>query len=204
MAKSADSTAELQMPLWKANCWFAVLWGMLFFDMVDRYTLAACLPYIKQTFQLTDAQSGVIASAFSIAIVAAVIPVSLIAHKWSRRKVCSIMVAVWSIATWATGFAKGYGALFASRLGIGAGEAGYLPVSMALISAWYPKDKRGVMIGWLQSAVSAGATVGLMLAGWLAYTYGWRACFGIVAVPGFILAVLGWFMPDFKNDVSQS
>lgn len=189
------------MPLWKANCWFAVLWFMMFFDLVDRYTLAACLPYIKQAFKLTDTQSGIIASAFSIAIVALVIPVSLIAHKWSRRKVLAIMVALWSIATYASGLAKGYGSLFAARLGIGAGEAGYLPTAEALLTAWYPKDKRGLVLGIFNSAVSAGATLGLMLAGWLAYTYGWRACFGIVAVPGLILAIIGWFMPDFKNDV---
>lgn len=203
MTKSTESTAELKLPLWKANFWFAVLWLMMFFDMVDRYTLAACLPYIKQTFQLTDTQSGVIASAFSIAIVVLVIPVSLIAHKWSRRKVLSIMVAIWSIATFLSGQAKGYGTLFAARLGIGAGEAGYLPTAEALLTAWYPKDKRGLVLGIFNSAVSAGATLGLMLSGWLAFTYGWRACFGIVAIPGIILAVLGWFMPDFKNDVKS-
>lgn len=196
-------TAEMKLPLWQAHLWFAVLWGMMFVDIVDRFALGACLPLIKKEFALTDAQGGMLNSVFAFSVAALAVPVSMVAFKWSRRKVLAIMVAVWSIATWGTGLAKGYTSLLAARFALGCGEAGYAPIAYSFVSIWYPKSMRGLMLGWLQVANQVAATVGLMLCGWIAYTYGWQACFGILAIPGLILAVLGWFMPDFKNKVNE-
>lgn len=194
-------TAEMKLPLWQANLWFMVLWGMMFLDIVDRFALAACLPLIKKAFALTDTQAGMLNSVFSLSVAIFAIPVSMIAFKWSRRKVLAIMVAIWSIASWGTGLAKGYLSLGLARFSVGCGEAGYAPIAYSFISYWYPQKMRGLMLGLLQVANQVAATVGLMLCGWIAYTYGWQACFGILCIPGLILAVIGWFMPDFKNKV---
>jgi len=199
----SEDTQELKMPLWKANSWFVVLYLLFFIDMTDRYALAATLPMIKATYNLTDAQSGMLGTAFAVSIAFFVIPAGLLAHKWSRRKVCSIMVILWSIATLGTGLAKGFIPLVAARFAVGVGEAGYAPVSYTLISTWYPKKMRATMMGWFYSASQVGATLGLMLAGWLAFTYGWKACFGILTIPGLILGIFAWFMPDFKNKVDD-
>jgi MFS family permease len=195
-------TAEMQLPLWQAHMWFVVLWCMMLVDIVDRFALGACMPLIKKEFALTDAQGGMLNSVFAFSVAALAVPVSILAFKWSRRKVLAIMVAVWSIATWGTGLAKGYTSLLAARFSLGVGEAGYAPIAYSFVSIWYPKSMRGLMFGWLQVANQAAATLGLMLCGWIAFTYGWQACFGILAVPGLILATLGWFMPDFKNKVN--
>lgn len=200
-SKQSEDIQELKMPLWKANSWFVVLYLLFFLDLADRYAVAACLPMIKTTLNLTDAQSGMLGTAFSLSIALFVIPTGMLAHKWSRRKVCSIMVILWSFATWGTGLAKGFIPLLIARFGVGLGEAGYAPVSYTLISTWYPKKMRATMMGWYYSASQAGATLGLMLAGWLAYTYGWKACFGILTVPGLILGVVAWYLPDYKNKV---
>lgn len=195
-------TAEMKLPLWQANLWFLVLWGMMFIDIVDRFALAACLPLIKKAFALTDTQAGMLNSVFAFSVAVLAVPVSMIAFKWSRRKVLAIMVALWSLASWSTGLAKGYLSLCVSRFSVGCGEAGYAPIAYSFVSYWYPKKMRGLMLGYLQVANQVAATVGLMLCGWLAFAFGWQACFGIVAIPGLILAVIGWFMPDFKNKVN--
>ena len=195
-------TAEMKLPLRQANLWFMVLWGMMLIDIVDRFALGACLPLIKAEFGLTDAQGGMLNSVFAFSVAVLAVPVSVIAFKWSRRKVLAIMVAVWSIATWGTGLAKGYTSLLAARFLLGCGEAGYAPIAYSFVSIWYPKSMRGLMLGFLQVANQVAATVGLMFCGWMAFTYGWQACFGVLAVPGLILAGIGWFMPDFKNKVT--
>ncbi|WP_434512520.1 MFS transporter [Desulfitobacterium sp. AusDCA] len=195
------NTAEMKLPLWQANLWFLVLWGMMFFDIVDRFALAACLPYIKKAYTLTDTQAGFLNSMFALSVAILSVPVSMIAYKWSRRKILAIMVAVWSIASWGTGLAKGYLSLCWARFSVGCGEAGYAPIAYSFVSYWYPQKMRGLMLGFLQVANQIASTVGLMLCGWIAYTYGWQSCFGILSIPGLILAVLGWFMPDFKNKV---
>lgn len=202
-ANNNDDIQELKIPLWKANSWFFVLYLLFFLDMTDRYALAASLPMIKSSFHLTDTQSGMLATAFSVSIALFVIPTAMLAHKWGRSKMCAIMVIGWSLATWTTGLAKGYMPLLAARFGVGVGEAGYAPVAYTFISTWYPKKMRATMMGFFYSASQVGATLGLMFAGWLTFTYGWQACFGILTVPGLILGVVSWFMPDYKNKVDE-
>lgn len=200
---SAQSTrdldaAELKLPLWKANFWYFILWLMMLIDVMDRQAVNAVLPLLKKSFQLTDTQAGLVSSVLGLSIALFAVPVAMLADKWSRRKMVSIMIAFWSVATYGTGLAKGFGSLVVARLCVGTGEAGYGGVAYSLISAWYSKKIRGTMIGLFHAAAPVGNAVGVMVAGYLAYKYGWRTCFGILAVPGLILAVLAWFMPDFK------
>jgi len=196
---NSGNEAELKLPWWKAYFWYLILWLMMLVDIMDRQVVAAILPMLKSEFLLTDAQAGVVSSIIGITIALLVVPTAMLADRWSRRKVVALMVGIWSVATYATGMARGYISLVAARLSVGVGEAGYLPVAYSLISAWFPKTRRGLMIGLFHASVPIGSAVGIMVGGWLAYKYGWRTCFGILAVPGLILAVLAWFMPDFKN-----
>lgn len=190
---------DLNIGLGKAYFWFLVLWLTQLVDVMDRMAVNAVLPMLKTTFQLTDAQSGLISSVLGIGIAVFVVPVGIMCDKWSRRKMVSLMVALWSLMTFATGRANGYIGLLFARIGVGVGEAGYSPASFSLISAWFPKSKRGTMIGLFGAAAPIGNAVGLIGASYLAYRFGWRAVFGILAVPGLILAALAWFMPDFKT-----
>jgi Sugar phosphate permease len=196
--------AEIKLPLWKANFWFIILCLMMVLDIMDRTAVSAALPLIKKAFQLTDAQSGLVASIMGISIAVLAIPAGLLADKWSRRKICSLMVGFWSLATLLTGLAKGFPSLLAARLAVGTGEAGYGPVAYSFISAWFPKKLRGTMIGIFHASIQIGIAIGVGIAGYLTYRFGWRACFGILAIPGLILAVLAWFMPDVKAKVNRA
>jgi len=197
LEQKADE-AEFQMPRWKANFWYIILWVTMLLDMIDRQAVNAVLPILKKEFALTDAQGGFVGSIVGLTMALLVFPVSVLCDRWSRRKMVSIMVACWSVATYITGIAKSYQTLLLGRLAVGVGEAGYGPAAFALISAWYPKKLRGTMLGMFHAATPIGHAVGIALAGYIAYHYGWRTVFGILAVPGLILAVLLWFLPDFK------
>jgi len=197
--KDPADVAELKLPLWKANCWFAVLWIIFMLDFADRNCMAVALPAIKKAFDLTDAQAGLVGSAFGFTLALTSFPISLLIDRWSRRKMVTIMVGFWSVATWATGFAKGFITLLIPRLMLGVGEAAYNSAGYALLSAWYPKSKRGRIFGIYNTAVTLGSALGVSIGGYIAYHYGWRIMFGVLAVPGLIFAAIAWFMPDYKT-----
>jgi MFS family permease len=194
-----SNVPELKLPAWRANFWFAVLWLIMLIDAMDRQCVTAIFPALKSAFQLTDAQLGLVGSITGLTISILVFPVAIIVDKWSRRKMVAIMVAVWSIATFATGLAKGFYSLLAARLAVGVGEAGYGAAGFSLISAYYPQKKRGLMIGLFQAAAILGVSGGVGLGGFIAFQYGWKSVFGILAIPGLGLAILAWFLPDFKT-----
>ena len=190
---------ELEMPAWKANFWFAILWLIMLVDAMDRQCVTVIFPALKSAFQLTDAQLGLVGSITGLTISVLVFPVAIIVDKWSRSKMITLMVAFWSFATFATGLAKGFYSLLAARLAVGVGEAGYGAAGFSLISAYYPQKRRGLMIGLFQSAAILGVAAGVGIGGFIAVKYGWRSVFGILAVPGLLLALLAWFLPDFKT-----
>ncbi len=190
---------ELHLPRRRANFWFGILWLMMLIDAMDRQCVTAIFPALKAEFHLTDAQLGLVGSITGLTISLLVLPVAFIVDKWSRRKMITIMVAFWSIATYATGLARGFYTLIMARLAVGTGEAGYGAAAFSLISAYYPQKRRGLMIGLFQAGAILGVAAGVGVGGFLAYKYGWRSVFGLLAAPGLVLAILAWFLPDFKT-----
>jgi MFS family permease len=86
-----------------------------------------------------------------------------------------------------------------ARLLIGVGEAGYAPGGSAMISGLYPLDKRAKMIGIWNASIPLGSAIGVLLGGIIAVKLGWKHAFGIVALPGLIVAVLFLFVKDYKT-----
>jgi len=68
-----------------------------------------------------------------------------------------------------------------------------------LIAAWYPQRQRGAMIGLFRWAQPFGIGLGIMVGGLLAVRLGWRAVFGVLALPGILLALAMLFAPDYKT-----
>ena len=160
LQEKSKEMSELRLPLYKANFWFVILWLILLINIMDRTVINGILPALKTAFHLTDAQLGMIVSATSLSLSVFVFPFAIIADKWSRRKMISIMGALWSIATYVTGLAQVFPTLLLARLSVGIGEAAYAPAATSLISAWYPQKLRSTMIGIFQSAVILGQAGG--------------------------------------------
>ena len=181
------------------HAWFTVIWLIYLIDYADRFAISAVLPAIQQEFSLSDSQAGLMSGSLFLGLAILAVPCGLAVDRFSRKYMISLMTVVWSLATWCTGLARSFGGLVASRILVGAGEAGYNPAGYALIAAWYPARLRGTMVGIFQVAQPLGIALGIVLAGHLAADHGWRAVFGVLALPGLLLALLMLFAPDYRT-----
>jgi len=68
-----------------------------------------------------------------------------------------------------------------------------------MISGLYPIDKRARMMGLWNASIPLGSAIGVLLGGIIAAKLGWKHAFGIVAVPGMIVAILFLFVKDYKT-----
>jgi sugar phosphate permease len=68
-----------------------------------------------------------------------------------------------------------------------------------MISGLYPIDKRARMMGIWNASIPLGSAIGVLMGGIIAAKLGWKHAFGIVAIPGFIVAVLFLFVKDYKT-----
>lgn len=177
-----------------------VLFLLYVLNFADRALMAIALEPMKKALQLTDAQVGATQSIFLLGVGLLMIPGSIFVERWSRRKTLGIMAIIWSLATLATGLGTKFWHLLTARFVVGTGEAGYNPGGTAWLSLAFSKKVRGRVLGLFQSAAQLGTALGLMIGGLLvAQTGDWRVPFYVFAIPGVILGILTFFLPDYAT-----
>ncbi len=187
-----------------SNYVFILLFLLYMFDYADRMVVNSMFSYIQNDLGINNFQSGWLVSIIYLTIGLLTFPVSVVIDRWSRTKTIGIMAIVWSLATLLCAFTGNYIQLFLARIFIGFGEAGYAPGGSALISGMYPMEKRSKMMGLWNASIPLGAAIGVTMGGIIASTWGWKHAFGVVAIPGLIIAVLFLFVKDYKTvDLSR-
>lgn len=171
--------------------------GVLFLgyvvNFIDRSILAILLEPIKLELGLNDTQLGLLGGlAFALFYTTLGIPIAALADRWSRVKILSIAMVVWSGMTAVCGFAQGFWMLLLARIGVGVGEAGASPPSHSLISDYFPIETRATALSIYALGIPFGSMVGNFVGGWGAEALGWRHTFVLVGVPGIFVALLIW------------
>jgi MFS family permease len=182
-----------------SNYVFMLLFLLYMFDYIDRSIVTSMFTSIEADWGISHTQSGLLMSAVYWAIVILTFPVSLLVDRWSRTKTIGIMAIMWSLATALCAITGNFVQLFMARLLIGVGEAGYAPGGSAMISGLYPIEKRSKMMGLWNASIPLGTAIGVLLGGFIAIRLGWKHAFGLVALPGFLVAVLFLFVKDYKT-----
>ena len=142
-------------------------------------------------FNLSDAQQGLLGGIpFALFYTFMGIPLAMWADRSSRRNVLAFAVALWSAMTALCGAAVNFLTLFFFRVGVAVGEAGGSPPSHSLISDYFPKSLRGTAFSVFALGVPLGTALGNVVGGWSNDTFGWRATFFIVGVPGLLIALI--------------
>ncbi len=172
-------------------------------NFVDRQILSILANDIKADLKLSDADLGFLyGTAFAVFYALFGIPLGRLADSWHRVRLLSLGLALWSIMTAVSGFARNGSMLTAARIGVGVGEATASPAAYSLISDMFPKRLRGTALAIYSSGLYLGGGLSLLIAGLIVERWnsafpgggplglaGWQAAFIIVGLPGLLLAV---------------
>ena len=178
---------------------FAMTFALMLVDYIDRQVIVSLFPHIKTEWGLSDKQLGALVSVVSVTVAIGALPIALLADRTSRVKSIVVMATVWSLATLSCMFTRNYSLLFAARAFVGLGEAGYGSVGAALIASLFPGRLRARLLAAFFAAASVGSVLGVVLGGVIAAHWGWQAAFGVVGVPGLVLALLYLKVRDYKT-----
>jgi MFS family permease len=169
-------------------------------NYMDRQVLSVVLEPMKQDLGLTDTQAGMLQTGFFLSMAFLAFPAAYLVDRWSRRKVLGLMAIIWSIFTYVTGLGRSFLGVLLPRMLVGVGEAGFAPAGTAMITAVYPQQARGRVLGIFNASIPLGASLGTILGGYLAGRYGdWRVPFFVFAIPGIVLGILALFLKDYKT-----
>ena len=205
----SETTRALTAPWPRASAaWWMVCLLFLagIFSVIDRSILNIMVDPLRRDLLISDEQVGLLQGlAFGLFYAFMGMPMGLLSDRVSRKRLVMLGIALWSVATIASGFARNFGELFSARLLVGLGEATLGPSAISLISDLFAPQKRGRPIsvfmmgqglangiaisvtGLILSATAAGAFAGWPLLHGLAP---WRTAFVLCGVTGLIVALL--------------
>ncbi len=165
--------------------------GVYAFNFIDRQLLVILQEAIKKELELSDTQLGLLTGfAFAMFYVTLGVPIARLADKSNRRNIIAICLTLWSGVTALTGMATNFVQLVITRIGVGVGEAGCSPQSHAIISDYYPVEKRATALSIYTLGIYLGIFIGYLGGGIINQYYGWRVAFFAMGVPGVLLAIL--------------
>jgi MFS family permease len=158
--------------------------------------LPAVQEKIRKDWGLSDTELGWLGTAFILLYAVVGLPLGHLVDRWHRKWLLAAGVALWSLMTFASGFAWGFWALFVMRLGVGVGEATCAPAASSLIGDLVRAERRARAMSVFMLGLPLGLALSFFVSGAVAQHHGWRAAFFVAGVPGLLLAVAALFILD--------
>jgi MFS family permease len=183
---------------------FFILVAINTMNFFDRQVLPAVQEKIRADWPLSDTQLGLLGSAFIVLYAIVGVPLGRLADRWNRRRLLACGVALWSVTTFASGFAWGFWSLFVLRLCVGIGEATCAPTASSLIGDLVPARRRSLAMSIFMLGLPIGLALSLVVSAVVADKYGWRTAFFVAGIPGLLLAVAVLFVVDPPRGGAES
>jgi ACS family hexuronate transporter-like MFS transporter len=144
---------------------------------IDRQTLAAISPTVRDALGINHTQYGWLTSAFSIAYLAFAPVAGVLIDRVGCRIGLVVAVLAWSCVSGLHALASSFAVLFALRIALGMAEAPSFPGGAQAVRRSLPPSKRSVGFGMLFTGSSIGAMIAAPLAIALLTRTSWRFAF---------------------------
>ena len=144
----------------------AILFLAYISSFVDRMIISLLVEPIKADFQISDTQiSLLLGLSFAIFYCLAALPIGRLVDIWSRKKIVTVGITLWSFMTALCGLAQNYTQLFLARIGVGVGEASLAPAAYSMLADSFPPKKLGLAMGVFTMGTAVGAGLALIIGG---------------------------------------
>ena len=173
-----------------------VMGSATFFDAFDALSLAFALPVLTELWHISIGEIGWLIAASYIGQLIGALVFSRWAESVGRVPSAALATAIMSVMCVGCILSGSFMTLFVCRFIQGIGVGGEMPVAAAYISEMSKAHGRGKFFMLYEMIFP----VGLMAAGQLGTIivphYGWQALFFVGGVPGLIVAVLVYLLPE--------
>lgn len=178
-----------RFPMFRPWLIVALLAVVACLNYLDRVMLTTMRGSIIAAIPMSDAQFGLLTSAF-LWMYALASPIGgYLADRLNRSTVIIGSLFLWSAVTWLTAHATSFNELLLTRLLMGLSEACYIPAALALITDYHRGTTRSLATGIHMVGISVGQGLG-GLGGLLAERHGWAFPFSVFGLIGVVYAVV--------------
>ncbi|HXS61615.1 MAG TPA: MFS transporter [Streptosporangiaceae bacterium] len=171
--------------------WTLALAGFgLFMTALDNMVVTTALPVMRQSLHgsLSDLEWTV--NAYLLSFACLLLTGAALGDRFGRRRMYCVGLAIFTGASAAAALSPSIGALIAARVVQGAGAAMVLPLTLTLVSAAFPPEKRSGAIGIWGAIGGLSAASGPVLGGAVTQSINWHWIFWINVPVGLALIPL--------------
>jgi len=194
-ARSADEPAS-------GYAWYVLFVLIVAYTLayVDRTVVTLMVAPIKRSLHLSDLEISLLHGlAFAIFYTVLGIPIARLADRHRRTTIIATGIVIWSGMTALCGLARGFGQLFAARVGVGVGEAALSPAAYSMLADSFPPTRLARAISIYTGAIFIGAGIALIAGGaliaavrpialpFVGLLEPWQSVFVLVGAPGLLV-----------------
>jgi predicted MFS family arabinose efflux permease len=173
--------------------------GIQFTHILDFMIMMPLGPQFREIFSITDAQFGLLVSAYTLAAGVSGLAASTYVDRFDRKRLLLTMYGLFALATLACGLAPTYGFLMGARLAAGLFGGVLSALSQTIVADVVPFERRGRAMAVVMSAFSFSTVAGVPLGLVLANHLGWHATFvAIACLSGALVVVAMFTMPPLR------
>jgi EmrB/QacA subfamily drug resistance transporter len=172
--------------------WVLGLTSIAYFMVVlDSLVVVTALPRMQRDLHtdLTALQWTV--NSYGIAFAAGIITAAALGDRFGRRRVFTLGLALFTLSSAACALAPDAAALIVSRTVQGLGAATVLPLSLTILTAAFPPQRRGLIVGIYGGLAGLAVAAGPLVGGAVTESLDWHWIFWLNVPIGLIAAALG-------------
>jgi EmrB/QacA subfamily drug resistance transporter len=165
----------------------------LFMASLDNLVVSTALPVIR--VHLHAGLSGLewTVNAYTLTFAVLLLSAAAVGERFGRRRIFVLGIAVFTGASALAALAPSIGILVMARAIQGAGGAMIMPLSLTLLSAAVPPERRNVALGIWGAIGGAAVALGPLVGGAVTSGWSWQYIFWLNVPVGLVLVPLAWW-----------
>jgi len=190
----------------RRELWLLItLAGIQFTHILDFMIMMPLGPQFTQLFAITDAQFGMLVSAYTLAGGVSGLLASAYIDRFGRKRLLLTLYALFGLATLACGLAPTYVTLMMARIAAGVFGGVLAALSQTIVGDVIPFERRGRAMSVVMTSFSVATVAGVPAGLFLATHLGWHsAFFGIAVMCGLFLGFAAWTLPQLDSHLGAS
>jgi len=172
--------------------WVVTVTSTAYFMVVlDSVVVITALPRMQRELHISLSSLQWTLNAYGIAFAAGIITAAALGDRFGRRRVFTIGLALFTLASVACALAPNLSELIAARTVQGLGGAVVLPLSLTILTAAFPIERRGMIVGIYGGLAGLAVAMGPIVGGALTQSIDWHWIFWINVPIGVVAVLLG-------------
>ncbi|MCW2911943.1 MAG: drug resistance transporter, EmrB/QacA subfamily [Actinomycetia bacterium] len=161
-----------------------------FMAALDVLVVTTALTTIQRSLGATAEQLGWTVNAYSLALAVSILAAAALGDRFGNRRVLVGGLGLFTMCSAACALAPSIGLLIVARTVQGIGAATIMPITLTILSAAFPADKRGKAIGIWGGLTGLAVAGGPLIGGAIVEGLAWQWIFWVNVVLGAILIPL--------------